>query len=419
MSTAWRTLSAATLTLAVAGAAMLTSASPAGAHANPEAQPEVVVKVDVAGGHTIEEVNATFATETDSAVLASRGIYLVRSTDPRYSGEANKADELADHMAKSPAVIYAEPNVVEDIADNRFHAWPTGAPDDAGTDPAVWADQPATAQLQLDAAHAQSQGAGVTVAVLDTGVDPDHPALAGRLLPTWDYVDDDDDARDVAEGVDDDGDGQIDEAFGHGTFVSGVVALVAPEATILPARVLNSDGRGHVFVVAEAILDAADAGADVINLSFGTAQKLRSHLLDDAIREAQHQGVVVVAAAGNDGSDADRWPAANPEVVGVSALAEDATGMAGFANSGGSVDVAAPGEHVAGPVPGGRYAWWSGTSVATPFVAGQVALIRAHAPGAEAKTIAEAVTHTTTKLHPKDQPEARAINIVASLTFLD
>src|SRR5207248_7691126 len=138
--------------------------------------------------------------------------------------------------AKSDAVVYAEADEPADLADTRFHAWPDGDPDDAGTDPSVWSAQPAAATLALTDVHELSTGAGTTVAVLDTGVDPAHPALAGRLGPGWDYVDDDAQPQDVATGADGNGNGITDEAYGHGTFVSGVLALVAPQARILPYR---------------------------------------------------------------------------------------------------------------------------------------------------------------------------------------
>ena len=177
--------------------------------------------------------------------------------------------KLAQQIRAHDAVNYAESNIPADLSDGRYHAWPDGAPDDAGSDPAVWRNQSASQQLQLSKAHELSEGDGTLVAVLDTGVERSHSALAGLLQPGWDYVDDDPDPSDSQNGRDDDGDLAVDESFGHGTFVSGTVALTAPKARIMPMRVLNSDGRGNLFVVAEAITDAVKAGADVILLAFG------------------------------------------------------------------------------------------------------------------------------------------------------
>jgi subtilisin family serine protease len=400
-------------------AGLMVAGSPAvgAAAGDPGTLAEVVVKIDLADGHSINELTAAYPVEVDSAVLASRGVYLVRSTDPRYRDDPHRTDELAHKLEDSPAVIYAEPNLVASLADTRFHAWPDGNPDDAGTDPAVWSGQPAAADLGLRDAHLISGGAGTTVAVLDTGVDPTHPALAGRVGPGWDYVDDDSQPGDVADVTDSNGNGIVDEAYGHGTFVSGVIALVAPSARILPYRVLDSDGRGNIFAVAEAIADATAAGADVINLSFGTARKLSSHLIDDSIKAARAQGVTIVAAAGNDGDDKRHFPAAQGETLSVSALSTEDDRLAWFADFGDWVDVAAPGQRIAGPVPGARYAWWAGTSVATPFVAGQAALIKSIAPGIRADKVDEAIGRTARKLR-QGRLHSGAIDIPASLTFV-
>ncbi len=387
-------------------------------------QAEVVVKVDLAAGHTIDELVARLPIVIDSGVLASRGIYLVRSTDPQYSADATrsgeldgKAERLAQRIEQSGGVVYAEPNYQATLTDTRYHAWPEGDPDDAGTDPAVWTDQAATRELSLAEAHGHSTGADTSVAVLDSGIDVTHPALAGRLVPGWDYVDDDDDPAEAVTGTDTDGDGIADEAYGHGTFVAGLVALLAPDARIMPARVLDGDGRGNVFAVSEAVFDAAEAGADVINLSFGTPLRTRSRLLADAIWSATQRGVVVVAAAGNDRNNQPHYPAAEPGVLSVTALAADGTQLAEFAAWGGWVDVAAPGERIVGPVPGARYAWWSGTSTAAAFVAGQAALIKAINPTLGTGQICEAITHTATSTQGSRRSAYGAIDLLASLTY--
>jgi subtilisin family serine protease len=238
------------------------------------------------------------------------------------------------------------------------------------------------------------------------------------VLPGWNYVGDDADTRDVALGVDSNDDGVVDDAVGHGTFVAGLVSLVAPSAKILPYRVLDSDGVGNVYIAYQAILDATASGADVINLSFGSPAKGSSHLLSDAIKSAQRAGVVVVAAAGNDGTTHQQYPAAQTEVLSVAAL--DGTALPTFSSRGKWVDVSAPGVGIVGPLPGGRYALWAGTSTAAPFVAGQVALMRSLAPSLSAKTLREAVDKTSRDL-PKgsgNDPAPRSIDIVAALDYL-
>lgn len=356
------------------------------AAAAPTPSTRVVVKVDTAGGYTIGGVAAAAPIAVDTAVLASHGIYLVRPTDPRYL-DPKKSKELADRIAHLPGVVYAEPNYAIEVSDTRFHAWPDGAPLDLGTDSRAWQDQPAVASLQLADVHRIATGAGRTVAVLDTGVDATHPALAGRVTPGWDYVDDDPDPTESAAGG---------IAAGHGTFVAGLVALVAPQARIRSYRVLDADGEGSVFAVAEAILDAA--GADVINMSFGVPGKIESKLVSDAIKQARKRGSVVIAAAGNGASAAPDYPAAQTEAIAVTALAPGGSVLAPFANNGNWVDVAAPGEQVVGPVPGGRYAVWNGTSMAAPLVAGQAALLRETYPNLAQPKLLERLLKRTDRL---------------------
>jgi subtilisin family serine protease len=411
MTTSLRSLSAVAC-LAVVAAAVQAPSATAGVGWAPA---QVVVKVDLGRGHTIEEVVADHPIVVDSDLLASRGIYLVHGTRTHGRG-LGQVKKLAAELAADPAVDYAEPNYVTSVADSQFHAWPDGVPRDAGSDPAVWRRQPAAAALRLPAAHALSRGSGVVVAVLDTGADASHPALAGRLLPGWNYVADTPQTSDVASGLDSNGNGHVDEAWGHGTFVSGTIAMVAPAAKILPERVLDSDGNGNVYLVAQAILDATDAHAQVINLSLGTADGSSSRLLADAVAYALAHGALVVAAAGNDRSRRPHYPAADRDVIGVTALAADGRGLADFADFGRWVDVAALGDRVVGPLPGGRYAWWSGTSVATPFVAGQAALVRATLRNGTPGAVRDAIQQTATRFG-KHQVAFGRIDILASLAF--
>jgi len=123
----------------------------------------------------------------------------------------------------------------------------------------------------------------------------------------------------------------------------------------------------------------------------------------------------VVASAGNESSTDQRYPAALGEVLAVSALRTDSLQLAAFSNSGSWVDVAAPGTHIVGPVPGGRYAYWNGTSVAAPFVAGQAALIRSRRPRQDATKTIRAIEQTTSVIRVKGQPNVHPINILQSL----
>ena len=161
--------------------------------------------------------------------------------------------------------------------------------------------------------------------------------------------------------------------FGHGTLVSGLILLVAPEATIMPLRVFDGNGQGHLFDIVRAIYYAVDHGADVINMSF--SMESSSPELLRAIRYARSHGVVCVAAAGNHGELARVYPAASAMVLGI-ASTTDTDGLSDFSNFGPAlVDVGAPGDGVVSTYPGGLFAAGWGTSFSTPLVAGTVALL--------------------------------------------
>ncbi len=342
---------------------------------------QLVVKLSP--GVTIDRVNRQLGSRTHSAVLASRSIYLldvplesVESDPAKRDKEWKKqASKLIKGLEKAGSVVYAEVNNLADATDGeRFYYWPSGGPSCGAEDPSRYRTQPAASDLSLAAIHPHAVGAGAVVAVLDTGAVLEHPELAARLAPGgYDYVDDDAIPQEVGDGLDQDGDALVDEGYGHGTFVAGVVALVAPGATILPQRVLDSDGRGNVFTVAEAVYDSIGHGADVINMSFGTADKMESKIVSEALKAAAKAGVVVVAAAGNDGSKAKHYPAAVDKVISVGALGTDGAALATFSARGDWVDVAAPGVGIISALPCG-FGSWSGTSMAAPFVAGAAAL---------------------------------------------
>ncbi len=224
-------------------------------------------------------------------------------------------------------------------------------------------------------------GAGAVVAVVDTGIDAAHPAFSGRITEGWDFVDGDNDPAD---------------GNGHGTHVAGIVAAAAdsqtpggaPEATIMPVRVLDDSGAGSNDTVAQGILWAAEHGADVINLSIGDAGPAdrfrKGGPVALAIRAVSTQATVVVAA-GNDAQYEQLFRA------GVDALVVVATDPAGqpapFTNVGDSRAVAAPGVDIRSTAlttpsimfPQGTdgYATLSGTSMAAPFVSAEAALLAA------------------------------------------
>lgn len=220
---------------------------------------------------------------------------------------------------------------------------------------------------------APNLGDGVTVAVIDTGIDLQHPAFQGTLSDpsTWrDFYSGD--ASPQEEGTAGKG------GYGHGTNVAGIVLQIAPKAKIMPLRVLGPDGSGDALMVAQAIEWAAEKGAQVINLSLGTAEN--SELIQNAIEKVTAQGVLVTSSAGNSNLDRITYPAANATQAGsgdyfLSVGSVDVSDVkSSFSNYASTLEIVAPGENVYAPAPDGRMAAWSGTSMAAPMVAGGLAL---------------------------------------------
>lgn len=268
---------------------------------------------------------------------------------------------LTAELRQYPQIVYVEPNELIELPEFSAHLIPA--------DPGA-ASQWALERIEAFDAWDLALGAGVTVAVLDTGVSSTHPELAGRILPGWDFVNGDPDATDDA---------------GHGTYIAGVIAAahdgqnlagMAPEAVILPVKVLNAEGTGSTANFAAGIVYAVDAGARVINISAGGVSN--SQTLLDAINYAENNGVVIVSSTGNDGAGFSNYPAYYPSVLAVSASTEVDT-VAEFSTRGPFVDIAAPGVDIHGTwwsaESGDGYAIASGTSAATPYVTGTAALL--------------------------------------------
>jgi serine protease len=241
------------------------------------------------------------------------------------------------------------------------------------------AEQWAFSKTTFGAMWPTKVAAGMTIAVIDTGVDATHPDLAGQVLPGCRFLNGSSTGQ---LGANDD--------HGHGTHVAGIAAAVtnnrrgisgaAPGARILPVKVLDAKGSGYTSNIANGIVFAANNGADVINMSLGGNSN--SGAIAAAVAYARTNGVTVVAAVGNAAllGNPTMYPAATPGVIGVAAV-DSQIQRASFSNVGSYVDVAAPGVNILSTVPGRAYAAWSGTSMASPYAAAAVAIVQAARPG--------------------------------------
>ena len=279
-------------------------------------------------------------------------------------------DLVLDGLVAQGSIAWGELNYAGQTAEGRTDSlWLSGF----GIAPTHYSGQYAVPLLGLGDAHIGSRGAGVVIAVIDTGIDATHPALAGAVSTQGvSFVAESTQWSDSGDGTDSDGDGLVDEQVGHGTFVAGLIRLVAPDAMLLPVRVLDSDGIANNFQIARAVAWSIDRGAHVVNMSLG--EDYESLTIMDVVAEAKSKGVTVVGAAGNRATDDPKeYPASDPNAIGVTAL-DWIDARAPFANFGGQLDLSAPGaslvvgsvadlaKSIIGPVPGGGYAVWEGTS---------------------------------------------------------
>ncbi|MEM7310407.1 MAG: S8 family serine peptidase [Planctomycetota bacterium] len=349
-------------------------------------------------GHSIQPISDAIG----GKVVVSdkrRGLHLVKTPQLLSQGEF---DALCFAVKGLPMVVYAEPDVPTDppeIGDCGPDGDTVGAQQctiafiDGTPSVGEFDDQAAMEQIVGPDAHSAASGVPLVVAVIDTGVDLAHSHFAGHIAPGgWDYLTGTAGGADFADGVDDDGDGVVDEGLGHGTHVGGLVLLSDPNAMILPMRALDNDGNGSAFLVALAIFDAVDAGATVINMSL--SMRIVDDVIAEALMYAEYHGVLVVSSAGNANEEVlfpanfelgdfthlqpDWMPAGTvltgDNVVAVSGVDEYDV-KASFACFGAKVDISTPAVNVYSAQMNAAMAWWSGTSMSSGIAAGSLSFL--------------------------------------------
>ncbi len=243
-----------------------------------------------------------------------------------------------------------------------------------------------------DLAHDLGEtGEGVRIAVLDTGIDYTHPDLEDKMWDGigYDFVNDDEDPMDND---------------GHGTHVAGIIASVAPDAELMALKVIEEKG-GRWQEVSKALRFARENGADIISMSFGADGSPMGRAFEIQLNQAYNDGLYMTAAAGNDATDSENYPAAYDSTAAVSAVDHEKE-KTGYSNYGDWLDLTAPGgdtdKKILSTIPGGEYGYKIGTSMATPFVAGTAAIMMGANPGLDGRQIRDRINEQAIDLGNPD-----------------
>ena len=310
--------------------------------------------------------NGVSDTEKNALLGHARAVTIKHLTNNKNSVALLDADGVRV-MESDPRVLRVEDDVIA-FALGKVEAAGKGAPapvqpaevlpwgiDRIGA-PAVW-----SATMTVP-----TTGTGIRVAVIDTGIELAHPDLAANIKGSYNAIS-------PTKSANDDN--------GHGTHVAGIIGALdntigvvgtAPTADLYAVKVLNRNGSGYISDIIEGIDWAVARNINVINMSLGASSDVQA--LHDAVIRAHNAGIVVVAAAGNDSGGAVNFPGAYPEVIAVSATDSNNT-IASFSSVGPEVDLAAPGAAIYSTYKGQTYRTLSGTSMASPHVAGGAALL--------------------------------------------
>lgn len=343
------------------------------------------------------EVDKQLNEETESVIQDKQGILEVEETRKVIKVDENLSEEEKTLLEEKYSIEFTEDqnsngiyvvNISEDsnidsLQQELNAQIETDIPVKMFADNIDWG----IARIGADKVWDIGNGVGVKVAIVDTGIQINHPDLVNNIVQGYDFVNNDSDANDDN---------------GHGTHVAGITSAsfnqagvvgVSHTSKLIPVKVLNSQGYGYLSDVAKGVYYATDNGARVINLSLGSTTD--SLVLKDAVNYASSKGVVVVAAAGNDGGAPCSYPAAYSNAICV--VATDSKNLlASFSNIGG--ELAAPGVYNYSTYIGSTYKYLSGTSMATPHVAGAAALLFSICPTCSASEIRTVLRETAVDL---------------------
>ncbi|HZQ28328.1 MAG TPA: S8 family serine peptidase [Acidimicrobiales bacterium] len=335
--------------------------------------------------------------QSSQAVASDAGVSVVSGAPADtflLRGQTSKVAAALAKLSRDPRVEYAEPNATYralEVPDDTCINTPCGSPGPGRSSPNTqWAPARIDAYRAWDVSHGSSN---VLVAVLDSGVDDTHPDLAGKVV--------------IGPKFTDPNTGAVCD---HGTHVAGIitaipnntkgVAGIGWDTRVLSIKVLGDDTTqdcpGSLFAIAQGINAAVQMGAKVINMSLGGS--FDSRTLREAVRNAQANGVLVVAAAGNEGQAQSgnpvEYPAAYTGVISVAATGADDR-ITFYSEHGPWVTMAAPGDFIVSTVPGNDYAVMRGTSMATPHVAAAAGLLFGAIPGINAAEVASRLELTS------------------------
>ncbi|MEE9442179.1 MAG: S8 family serine peptidase [candidate division Zixibacteria bacterium] len=303
----------------------------------------------------LDSLGATIIAEIDESNL-----FLLRLPS------ASDVETVVEKLSDMPEVEMAQPNYIYCAINPYQISQPfvdyDAPPFQEGVSPEHYYQQYSQTGISIDAAHQICRGENILIAIIDGGLDNNHPIFYNHLSElSYDFV-----SNDAAPWV------SLGRMADHGTFVAGIVARSAPEASLMILKSFNSSGNSTSFRIAQSISYAVEHGARVINMSFGMDEF--DPVISKELDRACENNVLLVAAAGNEGQFINKFPAGHDCVVNVTAV-DSLDKKADFSNYWYSVSLTAPGVNVYGPLSYDEgWGWWGGTSFAAPFVSGLAAL---------------------------------------------